>query len=197
MAFRHFELAFPAHFKNVLAIHIERQLVEVRHDPGNQAVHLDRCVLTAFRRRFLPLPNLAHDFQTPFQEHRRVQSFAVVDGIWAAGDLAQHFVDRASLASIAANNAVVRGVARAVRGGGRRRLNNRILNLVVVFLHYALEVLAVSRLGGKQVRVQLDEVDREDLRLARPEEPEHLEVRVRCSGRIAATACLVGPLSVL
>jgi hypothetical protein len=92
-----------------------------------------------------------------------VQSFAVVDGIRAAGDLPQHLVRLPTLCGITANDAVVRGVAGAERGGGRRRLDNRILNIIVVFLHYSFEVLVVRRLCRQQVWVQLNEVDGEDL----------------------------------
>ena len=198
MAFSHFELAFPAHNEDVLALLVECQLVQVRHDPGNQAIDLNTFILVVSAYRILLLPNFAHDFHAPFQEHRWVQSFAVVDGIRAAGDLPQHLVCRPALCGITANDAVVRGVAGAERGGGRRRLNNRILNILVVFLHYSFEMLAVSRLRRQQVRVQLNEVDCEDLRLAGPEESEHLEIRVCCSsGILTASAGLVGPQSIV
>lgn len=159
MAFCHFQLAFPAHDEDILALFVECQLVQVWHYPGNEAVDLNAMIIIFVRLYVLLVPNFAHDFHTPFQEHWRVQSFAVVDGFRAARDLAQHLVHWADLRGIATYDAVVCDVARTERGGGWRRLDNCILNVVVVFLHDSFEMPAIGRLGWQQVWVQLNEVD--------------------------------------
>ena len=60
-----------------------------------------------------------------------------------------------------------------------RRLHCTLLEELVIFLHYSLEVPAVGALCLKHVRIQLDEVGCQNLGLARPEESKSLEVRVR------------------
>lgn len=148
------------HHEDVFALLVERQLVQVRHDPGYEAVYLNLVIAILFEGALLLFSNLGHYLHTPLQEHRRLQSFAVVDGVRAAGDLLQHLVRLPFKFGFARDDAVVRAVARAEGGGRWTRLDDRILNIVVVFLHYPLEMLAIRCLGWQQVWVQLDEVDR-------------------------------------